>query len=375
MRVAIVAGEKSGDFIGSELIKAIRQRHPQAEFVGLAGPLMQAEGAESLADMDKISIFGLDGLFSSLAEILAIRRKLLKHFLNWQPDVFVGIDVPDFNLGLEAKLKRAGIPAVHYVSPTVWAWRSGRIRKIKRAVDLMLTLFPFEVKFYQQHDVPAVCVGHPLAHSLFEQQQPVQINPAWPTDYCLIGLLPGSRMSEIRPLAPEMIRGAKLLAQDHPNLRFVIPAASQRVMDSIRPLLDPNSDLIHLQLGGARDVLRESHLSVLASGTAALEAALLATPMVVMYRISKLSELVFKPSIRVEHYSMPNHLTERPVVPELVQAEATAERMQEEVDGLLTDADIYRQMKTQLAAVRPLLAMDSSELACDAIFSLIQKPE
>ena len=230
MKVGIVAGEKSGDYLGSQLIRAIKLRYPDAEFIGLCGPLMQAEGAKTLDVMSKISIMGFDGLFSSLGDILAIRKKIKKHMLAWKPDVFIGIDVPDFNLSLEKKLKANGIPTVHYVSPTVWAWRGGRIKKIRKAVTKMLTLFPFEETYYQRQNMSVNYVGYPFAKTALEWQ----VDPAFsaavnPGNKKMVAILPGSRMGEVSRLAPVMLEAATQLAKKYPQLHFVIPAANQKL--------------------------------------------------------------------------------------------------------------------------------------------------
>ncbi len=382
MKVAIVAGEKSGDYLGSELIKSIKARYPNAEFVGLCGPLMQAEGAVSLDDMDKISLFGLEGLFSSIREILAIRKKLKDYFIKWKPNFYVGIDVPDFNLALERTLKDHGIPAIHYVSPTVWAWRGGRINKIRRSIDLMLALFPFEKIYYQKNQVNVAYVGHPLAKQIDEWKVSDEFLSSLNKKFDLsqkqiVALLPGSRMSEVTRLAPEMIRGAYELSKTHSQLQFVIPSANEKTTQYLKNYLQNNSQYQNASIcmidGHSRDVLSLCDFAVLASGTAALEAALFAKPMVVMYKVSWLSAFVFKNSITVEHFSMPNHLTDQPVVPELIQQQATSENMIKEVNRLLQDTDHYNKMKMALSAVNPRLALNSSELACDAIFKLLQE--
>lgn len=371
-RVGIVAGEKSGDYLGAELIRAIRARRPDAQFVGLCGPLMIAEGATSLAEMDKISIFGLEGLIGGLREILAIRRTLLKFFKRNPPDVFIGVDVPDFNLTLERKLKECGVPTVHYVSPTVWAWRSGRINKIRNAVDMMLTLFPFERDFYQKKAVPVAYVGHPLATEALN----------WPTmnefrsellgdGETLIALLPGSRMSEVARLAPQMLSAALSLSAERPQIRFVIPAATEKIHDWLAERLTPNQASIALLSGRSRELLSVCDMAALASGTAALEAALFGKPMVVMYKVAWISAAAFSHTIEVEHFSMPNHLTATPLVPELIQARATTEGLLIELKKLLDDRAHFEQMQTALEAVAPLLAEDSGALAADAIFNLL----
>ncbi|MFT5572150.1 MAG: lipid-A-disaccharide synthase [Cryomorphaceae bacterium] len=374
MKVGIVAGEKSGDYLGAELIKAIRARHSNAEFIGLCGPLMQEQGGVSLAQMETISIMGLEGLLGSVREILGIRKKIRKYMLDWQPDVFIGIDVPDFNLALEIKLKNAGIPTVHYVSPTVWAWRGGRINKIKRAINLMLTLFPFEEAFYQQHDTPVKYVGHPLAKPVLQwqvQESFRQENVV--SDKRVIAILPGSRMSEASRLAPIMLEAVTQLSVRYPDLQFLLPAANDKIRDYLKTELQVETMPVRVVDGHSRDVLALSDVAILASGTAALEAALFAKPMVVMYKVSKLTEMIASRTMVVEHYSMPNHLTSPPAVKELTQEQATVENLLAEVGRLLDDKEYYQTMQTALAKVAPALNENSGELACIAIEELIAK--
>jgi len=374
MKVGIVAGEKSGDYLGSELIKAMRQRHPAAEFVGLCGPLMQEQGAISLAEMDKISIMGLEGLLTAIPDILRIRRKLYKYFIANPPDVFVGIDVPDFNLSLERKLKLKGIPTVHYVSPTVWAWRGKRIHKIKQSVDLMLTLFPFEERFYQKHDTAVKCVGHPLAQQVLDwKDDPEFRNALAGPSETLVALLPGSRMSEVTKLAPEMIKAATQLVANRPELRFAIPVANEKIDRYLRHDLSIDTELFQLLSGQSRDLLSVADTVVLASGTAALEAALFAKPMVVMYRMSKLTIAIYSRTVTVEHFSMPNHLTNPPAVPELIQEKANSIELIKELTRLLDEPEYYQSMQSALAQIAPKLSMDSGVLACEAIELLIEQ--
>jgi lipid-A-disaccharide synthase len=374
MKIAIVAGEKSGDYLGSELIKAIRSRAPDSEFIGLCGPLMQEQGAQTLGEMDKISIMGLEGLFTALPEIMRIRRHLYKYFIANPPDVFIGIDVPDFNLGLERKLKAKGIPTVHYVSPTVWAWRGGRINKIKRSIDLMLTLFPFEQQFYQQHDIPVKFVGHPLATQVQSWQIDSSFRESLAQDkQTLIALMPGSRMSEVTRLAPMMVEAATALASQNPSLGFVIPTANQRIYQYLVEQLEVDTSLITVLEGQSRDVLSICDLVALASGTAALEAALFAKPMVVVYKMAWLTIFLYKHTVTVEHFSMPNHLTKPPAVRELIQDNATTENLVAELKRLIDQGDYYANMRSALSAIVTDLNQDSSKLATDAIFELVQQ--
>jgi len=373
MKIGIVAGEKSGDYLGSELIKTFKLRYPNAEFVGLAGPLMQEQGAVSLAQMDKISIMGVVGVLKGLFGILHTRKTIYKYMLRWQPDVFIGIDVPDFNLYLEIKLKEAGIPTVHYVSPTVWAWRGKRIFKIKRAINLMLTLFPFEETFYQKHNTAVKYVGHPLAKPVLNwvvnEKARQAISPT--ENKKLVAILPGSRMSEVSRLGPIMLQACAQLSNQYPDLEFVIPAASEKLQRYLIDELNSESTPVKVILGHSRDVLSLSHLAVLASGTAALEAALFAKPMVVMYKVAKFEEWIAARTMEVKHFSMPNHLINPPIVPELIQGNATVENVVIEVSKLLDSDETYQSMHTALAELAPMLSEDSGELACDAIEALL----
>ena len=375
-RVAIVAGEASGDALGAEVVAAIKARHPHVEFVGLAGPLMQAQGVTSLAEMDKISIMGMDGLWSSLREILAIRSHLYHRFVDWKPDVFIGIDVPDFNLGLEIKLRRHGIPVAHCVSPTVWAWRGGRIRKIKRAVDVMLALFPFEVDYYRRHQAPVLGVGHPLARQVLDWHPSPEFVQRWPVSdkRRRIALLPGSRMSEVSRLAPTMLAAARVLQERYPDLEWILPAAKPKLAQAIRDLPEFDPSVVTLIDGFSRDVLNSCHLAVLASGTAALEAALFAKPMLVLYKVSRLTEWYAGRSMQVTHYSMPNHLTSPPAVTEYVQNEVTVDNVVSEVARLLEDADYYQTMHSALSAIAPTLNRPTGELVATALEELARDP-
>jgi len=374
MKVGIVAGEKSGDYLGSELIKTIKIRYPDAEFVGLCGPLMQQQGATTLAEMDKISIMGFEGLLSSLREILQIRKTIRKHMLAWRPDVFVGIDVPDFNLSLERKLKDSGIPTVHYASPTVWAWRGGRIKKIRRAINLMLTLFPFEESYYKKHDTPVKFVGHPFAKKVAHWQvDEVFARECRAEGQKLVAILPGSRMGEVSKLAPLMLATAKVLAQKYPELKFVIPAATERLRHYLLNDLQAAKYPVTIIDGRSQDLLALCDLSLLASGTAALEAALFAKPMVVMYKVGKLNEFIGRRTLVVEHVSMPNHLIDPPIVVELLQQDATVENAVAEISRLLDEPEYYQTMQEALAAITPKLDLPSSELACDAIEALLSE--
>ncbi len=370
MKVALVAGEHSGDTLGAGLIREMRQRLGDIEVRGIAGPRCQAEGAVSLYPMEAISIMGLDGLFGNIRKILGIRSDLYRQFVDWKPDIFVGIDVPDFNLSLELRLRRSGIPTVHYVSPTVWAWRRYRIRRIRRAVSHMLTLFPFEEDFYREHDVPVTFVGHPLADSLesvpmVEARQRLGLAPEAP----MVALLPGSRASEIGRLGRLFAETAGLLAEDVPGVQFVVPCAGDSVRDAVRREVVERlpGSAVTLVEGRAQLVLQAVDVALLASGTAALEAALCRVPMVVAYRVSSISYLMVRLFSSVKHYSMPNHLLQHPIVPEFIQDDARVERILPVLRELLVDAGKNRRFRQALDGLADTLARGADRSAAEAV--------
>ena len=375
MKIGIVAGEASGDLLGADLIQSIKSQCPDAEFIGLAGPLMQQQGAVSLAEMEKISIMGVAGVLKSLFELIAIRRTIKKKMLAWRPDVFIGIDVPDFNLGLEVKLKAAGIPTVHYVSPTVWAWRGHRIHKIRRAVNLMLTLFPFEETYYKKQNIAVKFVGHPLAKQVLDWQPELKLKDQLDlkSSKRLVALLPGSRMSEVSRLAPIMIEAARRLQVQRSDVQFVIPAANSKLKVYLESLLFEGAINIDVVEGHSRDILSLCYCTVLASGTAALEAAMFAKPMVVMYKVAKLEEWYAARTMQVEHFSMPNHLLSPPPIPELIQENATVENTVLELQKLLDQPDYYAELEGQLSTIAPSLNLDTGALASAAILALAEK--
>ncbi len=370
MNIALVAGETSGDMLGAGLIREILERVPDARFEGIAGPRMIAQGARTLYAMESISIMGLDGLFDSLRHILSIRRGLCDRFTSERPDVFVGIDVPDFNLGLELKLRRAGIPTIHYVSPTVWAWRRYRIHKIRRAVGHMMTLFPFEADFYRRHGVPVTFVGHPLAdrvEALPADQARDRL--ALPGEGRVVALLPGSRRSEVALLAGPFVEAAQQLLASRDDLHFVVPCASAAIRDRLERLTTDSLPAARVTLvdGNAQLALRAADVALLASGTAALEAALTCTPMVVAYRVSATSYLMVRMFSTVKHYSMPNHLLDEPLVPEFIQADATSSKLAAAVAGFLDDDARRTRLVQSLAGIRGQLAVGADARAADIV--------
>lgn len=328
LRVGLIAGEASGDLLGAGLIQAIRERAGDREvvFEGIAGPEMQAEGCRSLYPLEALSVMGLVEVLKHLPGLLRIRRELYHHFRANPPDVFVGIDAPDFNLTLERRLRGRGIRTVHYVSPSVWAWRRYRIRKIARSVDRMLTLFPFEADFYREHAVPVTFVGHPLADRIPLVADTVQARHqlGLPEQGTLVAVLPGSRVGEVSRLAQPFIEAMQWCLERDPKLHFLVPLANERTRGVLEAHLARVPDLpVTLFNGNSRTVMTAADVVLLASGTAALEAMLLKKPMVVAYKVSATTHWLLQRLIRVPRYSLPNLLAGEALVPEYVQDSVT----------------------------------------------------
>jgi len=370
LRIALVAGETSGDILGADLAQELKKRFGEdIELIGIAGERMQAEGVRSLTDMDTLSIMGFEGLRESLSKILRIRRELIEYFIQTPPDIYIGIDAPDFNLTVEEKLREAGVKVVHYVSPTVWAWRSYRIKKIKRAVDMMLTLFPFEVDYYKKHEVPAEFVGHPLAQEIAPQRTDIEFKGRYVKgEQRLVAVLPGSRNSEIKRLAPLFINTMRDLHSKDNTIRFVVPMVNERLKAKFDNYLEAgDTDFISVIIGDSHKAMCAAELVLLASGTAALEAALLARPMIVAYKLGWLTYGFAKATTTVKHASMPNHLTKEPVVPEFLQTKATVNNLSAEVLRWLNDPELCQRARDTLAEIHPQLSLPSGQLAVDVI--------
>jgi lipid-A-disaccharide synthase len=378
-RIGIVAGETSGDLLGAGLIEAIRQRIPDAEFEGIAGPQMIAAGCRALYPSERLSVMGLAEVLGQLRELLSIRRAVAEHFTADPPDVFIGVDAPDFNLGLERRLKHAGIRTVHYVSPSVWAWRQRRVKKIASCVDLMLTLFPFEAQFYRLHNVPVRFVGHPLADAI-----PMKTDRAGARNRLslspqatIVALLPGSRRSEAARLTERFVRtAADLTAADSGrSFQFVIPAASRSVRAIVESAVQRVGVELPLQIvdGRSRDVMEAADAVLLASGTAALEAMLLKRPMVVAYRVSPITYWILRVfrMMKVPYFSLPNLLAGRALVTELIQDQAQPQRMVEELRHLIDHPETSARLQSVFADIHQSLRRNASDAAADAVLELI----
>ena len=373
--VAMVAGEASGDILGAGLIEQLRQQFPnrQVRFIGIAGPLMQAQGCESLYPMERLSVMGLVEVLGRLRELLKMRKQLAKQLIDCQPDVFIGIDAPDFNIGLEQMLKDAGVKTVHYVSPSVWAWRRKRVHKIKAATDLMLTLFPFEARFYQEQNHPVTFVGHPLAGIISGSENQIQARESLSLaqDATLVALLPGSRRAEVALLAPEFIATAKWLLAKKPDLQFILPAANEARLEQLEALLAEQSLPIKVVLGQSRTAMAASDAILIASGTATLEATLLKRPMVVAYKLSPISFFILRRMVKSPYISLPNLLADQEMVPEVLQNDVTPEVLGPLVLSALEDADTRATLAERFSAIYQDLDQNADLKAAQAVAQLI----
>ncbi|MBB4866448.1 lipid-A-disaccharide synthase [Pseudomonas nitritireducens] len=372
LRVALVAGEASGDILGSGLMQALKQRHPDIEFIGVGGPRMQAEGLQSHFPMERLAVMGLVEVLGRLRELLRRRKDLVQMLIAARPDVFIGIDAPDFNLTLELKLRRAGIRTVHYVSPSVWAWRQKRVLKIKQACDLMLALFPFEARFYEEHAVPVRFVGHPLANTI-----PLEADRAGarerlglPQDASVVALLPGSRGGEVGKLGALFLDTAQRLLQDRPGLRFVLPCASPERRVQIEEMLAGRDLPVQLLDGASHEALAACNAVLIASGTATLEALLYKRPMVVAYKVAPMTYRILKRLVKSPYISLPNLLAGRLLVPELIQDAATPEALAATLLPLLDDGSVQTE---PFDAIHRALRQDASAQAAEAVLALVEK--
>lgn len=374
MRVVITAGEASGDQLGAGLIQAIRARRPDARFQGIAGPRMQAAGCESFYSMERLSVMGLFEAFGRFAEVIPMRRRLAKRLIADPPDVLVGIDAPDFNLSLELMLKQAGVPTVHYVSPSVWAWRRYRVKKIARAVDRMLVLFPFEREFYQRRHVPVSFVGHPMADEIpmHTDRLAARRSLGLPEDGECVALLPGSRVSEVRFLAGPLAQTASWLAERRPGLRFVAPLVDAATRSLFAIAAQRYAGHLDLRLvdGQARTAMAAADAVLAASGTATLEALLLKRPMVITYKTLPITWLIGRRMLHVDHVGLPNLLAGSALVPELLQDEARPERLGAALLEFLQSPQRVRALERRFADIHASLKNDASAKAADAVLEV-----
>jgi len=375
--IALVAGEASGDQLGAALMDELRKHYPSAVFVGIGGQRMQSAGMDRWWDSEELAVFGLFEVLAHFPRLYRIRRALRQRLLALEPDVFIGIDAPDFNLGLETALRRKGIRTVHYVSPTVWAWREKRVRKIARAADLVLCLFPFEPVFYQGHSVSAAYVGHPLADQISTDQDPAKARQRLGinTEGIHLALLPGSRAGEVLKLAEPMIEAARILAQQIPGIHISAAMANAGVRtqfeSTMQRLAMQNIQLVDQE---PRGVIAAADVVLVASGTATLETLLINRPMVVSYRFAASTYQLLKwlKLFRAKYFSLPNILAGEALVPELLQDDASAPRMAEEVLKWLEDASRREALQIRFSALHEQLRCNASARAAEAVVRLIR---
>ncbi len=376
--IGIVANEPSGDLLGAALITALRQLYPNSQFIGVAGPRMLAAGCQTLLPIERLSVMGLIEVLRVLPSLFAARRQLYQYFSIHRPALFIGIDAPDFNLHLESQLRKAGIPTVHVVCPTVWAWRSGRIKTIQRAADLLLSLFPFEEDFLRQHQVMAKYIGHPLADSIpldLNKQQARQVL-GQAIDTPLVALLPGSRMSEVTRLAAPFIQTAQWCYQRQPNLRFITPLISTRVRDQFTATLAVLAPELPITLidGRSHEVIAAADVVLTASGTATLETLLLKRPMLVGYRLHPITWFLIKQFklVKVPYAAMANLLVGRELALEFLQERCDANYLGPALLSLLNDAERQIQIINIYSELQQLLRRDAAHQAALAIAGLIK---
>jgi lipid-A-disaccharide synthase len=382
LRIGIVVGEVSGDTLGVELIRSFKAKGINAEFEGIGGAQMIAEGFNSLYPMERLSVMGLVEVMGRIKELFSIRDGLVGRWQENPVDIFIGIDAPDFNLRVSNQLKPLGIKTVQYVSPSVWAWRQSRVHGIRAAVDLVLCLFPFEVDFYHKHDVAAAFVGHPLAQQIpvyYDQQQAKQVL-GLNADQKVIGLLPGSRSGEVSRLAPLLFDSAALLLKDQPDLKFVVPAINPLRFKQIKEFLQQQPSAVQKavtilsakdhQGNIGRQVMAASDLVLLASGTATLECLLYGRPMVVVYKLHWLTYFIANLMVKIPYKSLPNILANREIVPELIQYDATPQRVFSEAKALWKTAKADQQQQT-LQQIHQQLQGQNAADPVEAVLSLI----
>jgi len=370
--VGIVAGEASGDLLGSLLIQSLTAKRSDLVFQGIAGPKMQTQGARSLFPMETLSVRGYVEALASLGAILSIRRRLTARLLAERPRLFIGIDAPDFNLALEARLKRAGIPTVHFISPSIWAWRRERIEKIRKSVSHMLLIFPFEEAIYRAAGIPATYVGHPLAYALPERPNRALARErlGLRAEGRYLALLPGSRRSEVEHLAGLYLETAKRLHAEQPDLGFVVPLATRETRQLFEELVHAHGATelpLRIVFGHAHDVLQAADAAIVASGTATLEAALLDCPHLITYRVPRLTYWIMKRQAYLPWVGLPNILANRDVVPELLQERAQPELLAETATRLLADNALRETMLDAFAGIRYSLRRDTPTLINSAL--------
>ena len=378
MRIGLVAGETSGDLLGAGLITELKAKSPGARFEGIAGPAMQAAGCDAWESSEALAVIGLVEPLREIPRLLRLRRMLIQRWTDNPPDVFVGIDAPDFNLGLEVTLRQHGISTAHYVSPSVWAWRQWRVRKIAKAADKVLCLLPFEKAFYDRHQVVADFVGHPMADAIPTDLDADKVRSALGIEAeIVVAVLPGSRVSEVTRLGPVFASACARLAAAEPGMRFVAPMTTDKIRQLFAAQLaaEDIASRFLLLAGDAQSAIAAADVVLLASGTAALQAALLCRPMVAAYRFAPLTYAIMW-TLRlwkVPYFTLPNFLTPEPLVPEFLQYAANPEALADAVSCLLKDPAKRAAISEQFSSLRQELARGADKLAAQAVLDLAQK--
>jgi len=379
MKIAILAGETSGDILGADLMSSLIAKDVNIEFIGVGGRLMEKLGLKSEFPMERLSVMGIWPILQRLPELLIRRKKLAKYLIEQKVDCFIGIDAPEFNLGLELMLKKVGIKTVHYVSPSVWAWREKRIFKIKKAVDLMLTLLPFEIDIYKRHQISARFVGHSLAMQIpllskskdEEEKLQARAELCLSKDSKLIAVMPGSRGSEVKYLGEVFLKTIQLINNQYPDWQFVVPCANEKRLSQWKEQIEriPVENCLTV-LGQSHQAMRASDAILMASGTASLEGLLINRPMVVAYKVSNFSYQIFKRLLKINSFSLPNLLANKTVVKEFIQEDCQENKLAEAVQSAIESPHQHHELFNQ---IHQQLSCQSGDLAAEAIFNLIKK--
>jgi lipid-A-disaccharide synthase len=376
VRVALVAGEASGDLLAAGLMQSLRHHYPDIEFMGVGGTQMERCGLQSLFPMDRLSVMGITEVLGRLPELLRLRRRLVRYLVAQAPDVYIGIDSPDFNLPIAARLHRRGIRTVHYVSPSVWAWRQGRIEGIRESIDLMLTLLPFEARFYQDHKVPVAFVGHPMADRipLEEDKAAARSELVLPDRKPVVAVLPGSRGGEVGKLMPVFLRTIALLQQRYPEIQCLVPAAGPERHRQIRMMINARGIKgVTLVLGQSRTVMAAADVVLLASGTASLEAMLLKKPMVVGYRMGRVTAWILSRMVKTPWVALPNLLAREMLVPEFLQQAMTPEALADAVGDWIDHPDKAEELKARFTELHRELQRGANDRAAEAVRCLLEE--
>jgi lipid-A-disaccharide synthase len=377
VRVGMVAGEASGDLLAAHLIGALKARRRGMLFAGIGGPRMVNEGFETLYPMEKLSVRGYAEVLRNYAEIMGIRRRLAKTLIAEKPDLFIGVDSGDFNLGLERRLKEAGIPTIHYVSPSVWAWRGWRVKKIARSVSRILVMFPFEPPLYEKAGVPVTYVGHPLADVIPQEPKKEEARAALrlPAKKLIVAMLPGSRRSEMHYMASAFVLAAHRFRQEVPEVHFVVPTVTRATRDMFETAVHQHqrTDLpLTLLFGHSHEALAAADMALVASGTATLETALFKTPMVIAYRQSPVTWALMRSMLYLPYVGMPNILAGERLVPELLQDEANPAALAAALLALWRDAAARQRQVERFHEFHHLLRQNTAQKAADAVLEVLE---